>query len=1304
MKNLTTFKVPHLPIMIGRTLYAFFFPLLRKACFSSIRIWIIPLLILTTTITLQSRSVSLNQGFVKLISLVHDYGCGGSIEYGLLGNASDYTYYWKHGPKTLKITDLEPGVYTFVVRDLSGCVREFPTTVLDLSSCAVQIIFSGGPTPCDIYVTVAPLDVDVLGFQYGQITWSDGGPGVYKRLLSKDLVESGTLSFVYSQIIDGQICCDTTGVIVPGEDWEEAPEGGCIPACDYEITVEETIKECIRLITIIPDSLILADIDEPTFIVRWSDGLITSSLNRKIAVRHYDFVLHGEVSIFDLYTCSEVCRSTFTVKIEADSRCRLIPPDPEDQLLAINEFGTIPGDTSSQYIELLVTGGGDCGGYSDLRGIIIDDNNGDLIPAGQFIHKYNRHLIGINEGFIYFAYHEAWAEVPNGSLIVLYSKRDAGGVLPPDDPYDADEDHVYVLSFAEETLFRGKTSEWNEAEKEEEYQGILDEITWDKILISGPADGIQVRLPSGDYMHGLSTGATPLALPVNPFNLWLGELNADLAVCRLEGSSPYEWEEFQCTPYTATAVSPGLPNSEKNASLRIKLLSCNPEEEELPAGGEEGDPVGIEAVQVTIDADTSSYSTPGQLITYTITVTNTGNTVLTDVIVEDEVADFYTVIPVLLPCETRTFTFTHEVTCKDLANESGITNTVTVSGKATATDAVHISNHSINLSITKTATLNFIEGVPAIQFSLKLKNLSPNEATGVSVEDYLPNDGYSGVFNISNGGQLLSSAGSTSIIGWEDLVVPADDDLILSFDAILIPEGSNYENCAEIISSAQYNVQAPPCDETPLSGISSCVEPEICQLSASIVAVDYQDNGTPLDPFDDVVYFEILVAKPLGVPGSDWNVFNSSAGNFDGNFDIPESIGPFPVGFEAEWLDIQLKGTVYCKGTLLISSPAVLGDWVWNDENVNGLQDANEPGIPEVEVALKQGETTVATTATSSTGHYLFTNLDPGTYQVAFTPPVSDWETIHSIDFQANIWLQIPTVSANTGFSLSGFGATGLASDKCARSSFMFFNAFISVVQQLSNNYEYRIRWNLKNGSNDPAHQKILQLRYNTTATHTGTDIGAPYTLPQIAANLPGAEYVSEVFSGLSGTYHLILAPAPGNSSANVNCYFDDFRLERRLNTAPLVPTTQNIGNDETADSDIDASGLSDPVTLEAGDIYLDLDAGFGYGIELLGGNFPEESQVLAAEMSDQDALLVYPNPFTETCRLRLGSIVAGDGIVTLYSALSQRILDVNTNLVFGSNDMKLALPESLPAGVYTVEVQFPSGKILTQKITKIRL
>ncbi len=72
-------------------------------------------------------------------------------------------------------------------------------------------------------------------------------------------------------------------------------------------------------------------------------------------------------------------------------------------------------------------------------------------------------------------------------------------------------------------------------------------------------------------------------------------------------------------------------------------------------------------------------------------------------------------------------------------------------------------------------------------------------------------------------------------------------------------------------------------------------------------------------------------------------------------------------------------------GFLELSS---LGDYVWFDENRNGVQDAAEPGIEGVEVNLydKNGNL-VESMTTDSSGKYLFTDLRPGNYYLEFILP-----------------------------------------------------------------------------------------------------------------------------------------------------------------------------------------------------------------------------------------------------------------------------------------------------------------------------
>lgn len=62
-------------------------------------------------------------------------------------------------------------------------------------------------------------------------------------------------------------------------------------------------------------------------------------------------------------------------------------------------------------------------------------------------------------------------------------------------------------------------------------------------------------------------------------------------------------------------------------------------------------------------------------------------------------------------------------------------------------------------------------------------------------------------------------------------------------------------------------------------------------------------------------------------------------------------------------------------------TPARVGNYVWLDENSDGIQDAGEPGLANVTVQLKNNAGTVlATTITDSHGGYLFKGLAPGNY------------------------------------------------------------------------------------------------------------------------------------------------------------------------------------------------------------------------------------------------------------------------------------------------------------------------------------
>ncbi len=70
-------------------------------------------------------------------------------------------------------------------------------------------------------------------------------------------------------------------------------------------------------------------------------------------------------------------------------------------------------------------------------------------------------------------------------------------------------------------------------------------------------------------------------------------------------------------------------------------------------------------------------------------------------------------------------------------------------------------------------------------------------------------------------------------------------------------------------------------------------------------------------------------------------------------------------------------------------SPGSLGDFVWRDLNGDGLQDVGEPGLPGVQVLLKDlSGNVLASTLTDDLGRYAFPFLPPGDYAVEVVAPV----------------------------------------------------------------------------------------------------------------------------------------------------------------------------------------------------------------------------------------------------------------------------------------------------------------------------
>ena len=86
-----------------------------------------------------------------------------------------------------------------------------------------------------------------------------------------------------------------------------------------------------------------------------------------------------------------------------------------------------------------------------------------------------------------------------------------------------------------------------------------------------------------------------------------------------------------------------------------------------------------------------------------------------------------------------------------------------------------------------------------VTFTLTVHNDGPSDATGIAIEDVIP-DGYGNISNINNGGILTGN-----IIAWSGISVANGADVLLQFDTEVLTTGTNtttsYYNRAEVTAS-----------------------------------------------------------------------------------------------------------------------------------------------------------------------------------------------------------------------------------------------------------------------------------------------------------------------------------------------------------------------------------------------------------------------------------------------------------------------------------------------------------------------
>lgn len=157
----------------------------------------------------------------------------------------------------------------------------------------------------------------------------------------------------------------------------------------------------------------------------------------------------------------------------------------------------------------------------------------------------------------------------------------------------------------------------------------------------------------------------------------------------------------------------------------------------------------------------------------------------------------------------------------------------------------------------------------------------------------------------------------------------------------------------------------------------------------------YEFNSLP--PGD---YYLIFTTPP------GYQISPQNSGSDDG---LDSDVNPANGRTETTTLSVGEDDPSWDLGLSLNTPPATIGNYVWFDRNVNGLQDGDETGVPGVSVTLyREDNTVVATLETDANGAYLFTNLAPGNYYLHFATPSGYTPTVadagdDALDSDANV-------------------------------------------------------------------------------------------------------------------------------------------------------------------------------------------------------------------------------------------------------------------------------------------------------------
>ncbi len=358
-------------------------------------------------------------------------------------------------------------------------------------------------------------------------------------------------------------------------------------------------------------------------------------------------------------------------------------------------------------------------------------------------------------------------------------------------------------------------------------------------------------------------------------------------------------------------------------------------------------------------------------ITYTYTVTNSGNVTLTNVKPTDAgptfngaaaintLSAFSPASATLAPGATAIFTATYTLRRQDVNNAAtitnGVSNTASASGNqpdgGTTTSATSTAKTTIGggpaLNIAKTANPAGISALPAtITYSIVVTNTGNISLSGVLLTD-----------NVSQGGTLALTSGPTLVSGDNDANNKIDDNEIWTYSATYAVTQANMNSGLNILNTATVRTnQTAPQSATASTSITQNSALAV-DKSVQSVSLDNGLNNTVTDAGDTITFQYIVtnngnVTLNNAVPVDTGPTFNGTAGTNTLSAFSPASATLVPGGS-------QTFTATYLLSQSDVNRAAGITDAVANSATATG----STPGGNTVTAPVDTATATLANTA-----------------------------------------------------------------------------------------------------------------------------------------------------------------------------------------------------------------------------------------------------------------------------------------------------------------------------------------------------